>query len=224
MFLLAFEIECRTKTKRGDEGALLHRMKTGFGFFPRNALAQQVGLPTSDAERSFIEQASEGAIDLDSLRRDNEGPRLPGGRILMFDRVSGYWPTAGKAGLGRLRAEKDIRPDEWFFKAHFFQDPVQPGSLGLEAMLQLLRVYMLERGLGRGLARPRFEAISSGRPVVWKYRGQVVPENGRVTVEIEIVAAGHDDKGPYAGAEAWLWVDGRRIYHATGLGMRIVSE
>jgi 3-hydroxymyristoyl/3-hydroxydecanoyl-(acyl carrier protein) dehydratase len=26
-----------------------------------------------------------------------------------------------------------------FFAAHFFQDPVQPGSLGLEAMLDALR-------------------------------------------------------------------------------------
>ena len=37
-----------------------------------------------------------------------------------------------------MRAEKAIVADQWFFKAHFYQDPVQPGSLGLEALLQAL--------------------------------------------------------------------------------------
>ena len=35
--------------------------------------------------------------------------------------------------LGRVRAEKTVDPSEWFFKAHFFQDPVQPGTLGLDS-------------------------------------------------------------------------------------------
>jgi 3-hydroxymyristoyl/3-hydroxydecanoyl-(acyl carrier protein) dehydratase len=37
-------------------------------------------------------------------------------------------------GLGWLRAEKDVDAGDWYFKAHFFQDPVQPGSLGVQAM------------------------------------------------------------------------------------------
>ena len=30
-----------------------------------------------------------------------------------------------------------VDPSAWFFKAHFYQDPVIPGSLGLESLLQL---------------------------------------------------------------------------------------
>ena len=33
----------------------------------------------------------------------------------MIDRVTGYWPEGGAAGLGRVRAEKDVKPGEWFF-------------------------------------------------------------------------------------------------------------
>ena len=135
----------------------------------------------------------------------------------------GFWPEAGRSGLGWLRAEKDVDPGEWFFKAHFFQDPVQPGSLGIEAMLQLLQLYMIHRGLGDGMARPRFEPIAGGRPLTWKYRGQVAPTDGVITTELEVLEVGRDDAGVFALADAWLWIDGKRIYSATGLGMRIVE-
>src|SRR5262249_31545486 len=111
-----------------------------------------------------------------------------------------------------------------FFKAHFFQDPVQPGSLGIDAMCQLLQFYMIENNLGAAVAQPRFEPIMTGCPVTWTFRGQVVPANRLVTVEMEIKEVGEDTRGPFAFAEAWLWVDGMRIYHADKLGMRIVSE
>ncbi len=131
-------------------------------------------------------------------------------------------PTPGAAGLGRLRACKDVDPGEWFFRAHFFQDPVMPGSLGVEAMCQLLQWYLIERGATAGLASPRFEPIMTGQPLTWKYRGQVRPADGQLTVELEITAIGQDDHGRYAVADGWLWVDGVRIYHVAGLGMRVV--
>ena len=73
----------------------------------------------------------------------------------MIDRVTGRWPTDGAAGLGRWRAVKDVDPDEWYFKAHFYRDPVQPGSLGIEMMLQLLQFAMLDLGLGKRWGRRR---------------------------------------------------------------------
>jgi 3-hydroxymyristoyl/3-hydroxydecanoyl-(acyl carrier protein) dehydratase/1-acyl-sn-glycerol-3-phosphate acyltransferase len=144
--------------------------------------------------------------------------------LRMIDRITSFSPTGGRAGLGYLRAEKDARPGDWFFKAHFFQDPVQPGSLGLDAMCQLLQFYMIENELGATVAQPRFEPIMVGCPVRWTFRGQVVPANRTVTVEMEITERGEDARGPLAIAEAWLWVDGMRIYHAQKLGMRIVSQ
>jgi 3-hydroxymyristoyl/3-hydroxydecanoyl-(acyl carrier protein) dehydratase len=132
----------------------------------------------------------------------------------MLDRITGWWPDAGRAGLGRLRGEKDVDPAEWFFKAHFFQDPVQPGSLGLEALLQLLRVYVLQRGLAAPLREPRFEPVAVGAPLSWKYRGQVRPENRRVIVELEVTAVEREERGVLVRGDGWLWVDGTRIYAA----------
>jgi 3-hydroxymyristoyl/3-hydroxydecanoyl-(acyl carrier protein) dehydratase len=98
-----------------------------------------------------------------------------------------------------------------------------PGSLGVEAMCQLLQWYLLERGATVGLPGSRFEPIMTGHPLKWKYRGQIQPADGQLTVELEITAAGDDDRGRYALADGWLWVDGRRIYHVVGLGIRVVA-
>jgi 3-hydroxymyristoyl/3-hydroxydecanoyl-(acyl carrier protein) dehydratase/1-acyl-sn-glycerol-3-phosphate acyltransferase len=200
------------------------RMDTVFGFFPSAAFAEQPGLPTSDDERAWLERPCAFDVDLTArpARYCGQAPRLPEAMLLMLDRVTGYWPDAGRAGLGRLRAEKRVDASEWFFKAHFFQDPVQPGSLGLEAMLQLLQFYVIESGLADSLPAPRFTPLDLGRTLRWKYRGQVVPANRRVVVEVEVTEAGRDERGAYAVADAWLWVDGKRIYSASNLGVRAV--
>ena len=220
IILVSFDVECRA----GDE--LVYSLETGFGFFPAAALASQVGLPVSEEQRARLEAPGNVSVDL----TDREGNpryfagalRLPGPMLLMLDRLSGYWPEGGRAGLGRLRAEKDVHPGQWFFKAHFFQDPVQPGSLGLEAMIQLLQLYMIHEGLGESIPEPCFEPIALGRPFTWKYRGQVTPERQRVTVELEILERGRDGQGAYAVAESSLWVDGLRIYHTENLALRVV--
>ena len=118
----------------------------------------------------------------------------------------------GTAGLGRIRAEKDVWPGDWFFRAHFFQDPVQPGSLGLDAMLQALEALMTERGMAAGIAAPRFEAIATGVAMTWKYRGQIVPENQRIAVDVAITRTARDAAGVLAEARGSLYVDGKRIY------------
>jgi PfaB family protein len=206
------------------DGEAVFETETTFGFFPKAAFARQPGLPPSDAERALLARPGEHAVDLRTRppRYCAGSARLAGPMLVMLDRITGYWPDDGQAGLGRLRAEKDIDPGEWFFKAHFFQDPVQPGSLGLQAMCHLLQWYLIERGPDAGLPSGRFEPIMTGHPVTWKYRGQVVPADRCVSVELEVTAAGQDDRGRYAIADGWLWVDGRRIYHVRDLGMRLV--
>ena len=118
--------------------------------------------------------------------------------------------------MGRVRAEIDVDPQDWFFKCHFMGDPVQPGSLGLEAMLQTLQFYMLESELGTGIERPRFEPIQLDKAMTWKFRGQVLPTATRVTIELEITERVQTSRqlsqdiapSAYAVASASLWVDG----------------
>ncbi len=228
VLIVRFEVAMRDD--RGD----VFSMQTAFGFFPAEAMTNQVGLPPSEEERAGCpegaqtehgEASSDFMVDLTSRpeRTSAGGARLAGRKLLMLDRVTGFWPEAGKAGLGRMRAVKDVDPGEWFFKAHFFTDPVQPGSLGIEAMVQLLQFYMLHTGMGEGLEKPRFEPLGTDMPLTWKYRGQVLPTNRLITTELEVTETGSDERGVYAVADAWLWVDGKRIYAAKNLGMRMVG-
>jgi 1-acyl-sn-glycerol-3-phosphate acyltransferase len=90
-------------------------------------------------------------------------------------------------------------------------------------MLQALQILMIERGMADGLDEPRFEPIASAAAVSWKYRGQVLPENRRVTVEVDILRAARDARGHLAEARGSLWVDGKRIYEST-FATRIVSR
>ena len=205
------------------DGQDVFEIDTVFGFFPKEALAQQPGLPPSAAERQRLAEPCARVVDL--LARPPEyfagTVRLPGPMLLMIDRVTGYWPDGGQAGLGRVRADKTVDAGEWFFKAHFFQDPVQPGSLGIQAMCHVLQWYLIERGSATGLLEPRFEPIMTGHPVTWKYRGQVLPSARRVTIELDVTSLGDDEGGRHATAHAWLWVDGQRIYRVSDLGMRV---
>ena len=140
--------------------------------------------------------------------------------LLMLDRVTGFDPAGGRAGLGSARAEKQVDPSEWFFKAHFFQDPVQPGSLGVEAMLQAIQWLMLEQGLTDGLAAPVFEPIAPDEDLVWKYRGQVVPTREKIVIEADVLEVTRAGDHVDVTAQAWLWCDGLRIYLAPKLTMR----
>ena len=221
MILENFEVKCFM----GD--TLVYALTTGFGFFPKAALENQVGLPTTVEERALLQSPSTFAVDLTQRpARYTEGElKLPNTMLLMLDRITAYDRNGGSAGLGFARAEKSVNPAEWFFKAHFFQDPVQPGSLGIEAMLQLLQFVMLHEGLGEGFRKPRFEAIALNEEMVWKYRGQVVPNNRIITTTLEITSRTTDAAGhPLVCATASLWVDEKRIYSAHNIGMRIVDD
>ena len=208
--LMFFVLSCR------GEGGAVFDMETSFGFFRHKDLAVQVGLPPSATERERIEAPANAAIDLPGT------PSIGTGRILMIDRITGLWPDGGEAGLGRIRGELDVHPGDWFFKAHFFQDPVQPGSLGVQALVQTLQVLMRERGDAEGIDRPRFEAIATGKRIEWKYRAQVVPTNKQVVTEVEILSVERDEGGLVARAWGALWADGLRIYLLPEFAMRIV--
>lgn len=219
MIIENFDVDCFV----GD--TQVYDLRTVFGFFPKAAFENQVGLPIGDGEREHLTRQSDFRVDLTErpAKYCTGTLRLPEPMLLMIDRVTAFDRTGGKNGKGFARAEKDVDPGEWFFKAHFFQDPVQPGSLGLEAMLQLLQFSMIEMGLGEGIEDARFEPIMVGRKHTWKYRGQVVPKNKLISSSLDIVEVGTDERGTYVLADASLWVDGKRIYEMKNLGMRIVS-
>ncbi len=223
MIIVGFDVRC-TLPERGDE--LVYSLDTVFGFFPLSAFENQAGLPINDAQRALFGAPKKNEIDLVArpARYCDGTARLATRFLLMLDRIVHFDASGGAAGLGAARAEKTVDRDEWFFKAHFFQDPVQPGSLGVEAMCQLLQLVMLEKGLAEGIAQPRFEAVARGVKHVWKYRGQVVPANQVIGCSLEVTKIEKEPGGSVlAVCDASLWVDGKRIYDAQGLAMRIVG-
>ncbi len=209
MTLVNFELEVRGR------GGPIYTLRTGFGFFPEESLKSQAGLPAEGDERAFVTGSGEA---LTTFSRAPEAPGawqrglggLPSDRLLMLDRIVRDERSGGRHGRGRLLAEHDVDPRAWFFKAHFFQDPVQPGSLGLDAMYQLVRYAALQHG-AQGSLQPLL-----GAPMSWKYRGQVRPHNRRVSVILDLAEA---PAGAVAAGDAALWVDGLRIYEATGLAL-----
>ncbi|MFE9673922.1 beta-ketoacyl synthase N-terminal-like domain-containing protein [Streptomyces sp. NPDC006259] len=219
MIIVSFAVRCSA------DGRDVFTLSTVFGFFPPSAFDHQIGLPVSETDRAALEEPCARTVDLTtSPARYFAGTAgLPGPMLLMLDRITGYWPDGGRAGLGRLRSERDVDAGEWFFKAHFFQDPVQPGSLGIEAMCQLLQFYLIERGLTDDVPYPRFEPVMLDHEVIWKYRGQITPRNRLIRIDLEILEVAEDSRGRHAIAEARLWGDDICLYHARGLGVRVVS-
>ena len=220
MIIETFTVRCTLAERE------VYRLKTVFGFFPPAALAAQAGLPITATHREFFARAANSQLDLRLNPPEffaHASLRLAGPMLRMIDYIDGVWPGAGTAGLGQLRAVKEVDINEWFFKAHFFQDPVQPGSLGLEAMLQALQAWAILQNLAIGIAAPRFETIALEQKHTWKYRGQVLPQHKLVHTTLEITEQGMDARGVYLVASASLWADGQRIYEANGLALRIVS-
>lgn len=222
MIIVAFDVKVVADLKNGETDRPIYDLDTVFGFFPTSAFENQAGLPISDAQKALFGAAPRDGVDLVTRPEAycSGSARLATRFLLMLDRVVHFDAEGGAKGLGALRAEKDVDPDEWFFKAHFFQDPVQPGSLGVEAMCQLLEFAMIRKGLVSEMAAPRFEAVATAREHAWKYRGQVVPKNDLISCTVELTSIEKDELGVVVTADASLWVDGKRIYDAKGIAMR----
>ncbi|MBK5267919.1 MAG: polyketide synthase dehydratase domain-containing protein [Acidimicrobiia bacterium] len=219
MIIVNFAVACTI------DGRPVFDLTTVFGFFPPDVLEKQVGLSVSDAQRLELTEPCGRVVALVGEPSPYFGGTLAlgNGRLRMLDQVTGFWPEGGTHGLGRLRAERHIDVGDWYFKSHFFQDPVQPGSLGIEAMIQLLQFYLIESGAAEGIPNAQFEPLARDIAMSWKYRGQVVPTNDLVHVTMDITDLVHDAGTVVVTATASLWCDGIRIYSADNLGVRVIS-
>jgi 3-hydroxymyristoyl/3-hydroxydecanoyl-(acyl carrier protein) dehydratase len=216
------------ETRAGNQP--VYRGSTSFGFFTRPALAQQVGIRDGQLYQPTAEELGR-ALSFDYPPQ----PPFPDDTLRMIDRIEWFVADGGPAGQGVIQGTKRIRPEEWFFKAHFYQDPVWPGSLGLEALLQLLKVVAVQRwpeaqgfepwdgfairptterfelrdGLQIRPTAKRFEPNQSGTHT-WVYRGQVIPSNREVTVQALVTSCSEEER--QLTAEGSLAVDGLVIY------------
>lgn len=214
--IVFFDVVCT----QDDE--VVMTMKTAFGFFSPEALKTQVGLRVEPGALEALSAPAPVALPYRAPELDG-APWLDQGRLQVLDRVN-FWPDGGEAGLGRLVAEYDVTPEAWFFKAHFFQDPVQPGSLGLEAMQQAARAAVRLTGLAGAGDEFEFEPVALDQMFSWKFRGQVTPTNKRTRSEIEILSTRSDERGVLAVFDGRFWCDDLCIYETRGMGVRVTRK
>jgi 3-hydroxymyristoyl/3-hydroxydecanoyl-(acyl carrier protein) dehydratase len=214
----AYELSC------GDQP--FYAGQAAFGYFQPEALVDQVGLDRGNSPAPLVHTLSAPTrldLRLPSLfLAPNDRPhyRLSGGQLHLLDEVQ--VAPGGKFGQGYAYAHKIINPRDWFFKAHFHQDPVMPGSLGVEAMLQALQAYAMQTGLGREFRSPRF-AHALDHNTVWKYRGQIVPDNQDMSLELHIAKTETLPGRITLHAEASLWKENLRIYEVNSLALSVVE-
>ncbi|MCC2274210.1 hypothetical protein LKL35_01985 [Streptomyces sp. ET3-23] len=149
-------------------------------------------------------------------------PRIDPGRLLMIDRVTGWDPAGGAWGRGLLRAEADIRPDAWYFAAHFPNDPCVPGSLMMHGALQAMAFQLAALGLTLDHDGARFEPVP-GLTAVTRCRRQATPAHRTLVYEVHTagVVAGPE---PALYADVLVSVDGIPALHGQGLALRLVPD
>lgn len=217
----AYAVEC------GGEPLL--EGDAAFGYFEAATLAQQTGLDggrsvppwlaAAGHEPEWIELGADSPLRAASAERPHE--RLAGHRLHLLDRAA-VVADGGRHGLGYVYAEKSVDPAGWFFPCHFLLDPVMPGSLGVESMIEALQCLALHSAVTRPFESPRF-GHAPGKRTGWKYRGQIVESARTMAVEAHVTRREERDGAVVLHAEASLWRDGLRIYAVDGLALSIAE-
>jgi 3-hydroxyacyl-[acyl-carrier protein] dehydratase/trans-2-decenoyl-[acyl-carrier protein] isomerase len=141
--------------------------------------------------------------------------KLPMPPMLMIDRIKHISQKGGKYDRGEIDAELEIKPNNWFFKCHFKEDPVMPGCLGLDGFWQLLGFFLSWVG-GKGKGR----ALGCGKV---KFKGQVRPYHTKILYHLDIKK--YITQPVYmAWADAVLKVEDKIIYIAENLQVGLFTS
>jgi acyl transferase domain-containing protein/3-hydroxymyristoyl/3-hydroxydecanoyl-(acyl carrier protein) dehydratase len=212
------------------EGEVFYDGKAVFGYFSGESLANQLGIDNGRTTAPWFIGQDIPAAELEVISLvDAKHPyfrappgkphyRLAGGQLHFVDTVT-IVEGGGKSGKGYILGERAIDAGDWFFRYHFHQDPVMPGSLGIEAIIEILQVYAMKNDLGAGFRNPRFIAPLS--TVVWKYRGQITPTNKAMTVDVHITGISREGGRLTITGDANLSKDNLRIYEVKDIVLSI---
>jgi 3-hydroxyacyl-[acyl-carrier protein] dehydratase / trans-2-decenoyl-[acyl-carrier protein] isomerase len=105
-------------------------------------------------------------------------PKLPAPPLLAFDEVVEIDQCGGKYGHGYAVARKELASMSWVFDSHFHHDPVMPGTMMIEGLLQLAGfcgAYAGGRGRGRAA---RVDGI--------RFLAEVTPADGEILYRVDI--------------------------------------
>jgi acyl transferase domain-containing protein/3-hydroxymyristoyl/3-hydroxydecanoyl-(acyl carrier protein) dehydratase/NAD(P)-dependent dehydrogenase (short-subunit alcohol dehydrogenase family) len=222
MIIQEFDLTVSNRGKRIYQGT------TSFGFFTAQALAEQKGIrntslapdaPPSPRAPVMVFDAVSPLTPDDPATGKNTG--MPASALCMVDQIDILESSGGKFGRGYVRATKKVSPSEWFFDAHFYEDPVCPGSLGIESFLQTLRFFLLKTfDVDPGTHTPQLMTDQSHE---WIYRGQIIPANQKITIHTHIREVSQTAHTYFVAADGALCVDGLPIYEMKAFKMAFVK-
>ncbi|MBF0412886.1 MAG: SDR family oxidoreductase [Desulfamplus sp.] len=198
----------------------IYKGKTNFGFFTAHAFANQAGIQNAALMSYNLPQNDDILSELEDYKVDIEGCYgMPEKALRMVDSIELLLPDGGTYGKGFIKGIKKVNPEEWFFKAHFYQDPVCPGSLGVESFLQIVKFYALNVWQ---YDPDKYDLVMASHTHKWIYRGQIIPS----CKKIEICAHVKDitNNSTKITADGLLYVDGLCIYQMEDFSMELVKR
>jgi 3-hydroxymyristoyl/3-hydroxydecanoyl-(acyl carrier protein) dehydratase len=195
-----------------------------FGFFNEHALANQNGLDNGQYIPPWLESQqgppSVRTIDVAARRADGTGGvRCSVGHLALLDSVD-VVDGGGRFDKGYLRSVRPVGKNDWFFRYHFHLDPVMPGSLGVEAVIQAMQEWVVDAGLGADLVAPEF-VLPVSLPMSWRYRGQILADDREMTVEVHIKEVEQRSGRVRVVGDASVWKPGMRIYELTDVAVEM---
>ena len=187
---------------------------SSFGYFTEEMLIKQAGLDNNQNTTSWqVSNPDSGEwIEVEPGSTDSRA-----GDKAQLPIINRVWfsPIGGAHGKGYLYLNQPIDPSSWFYQAHFYQDPVMPGSLGVETMAQALiksaKFWEIPETL-RWRVKPELKTI-------WKYRGQITREITQVGIELHIKSIETENQQWQIIADGNLWNGEVRIYHINDLAL-----
>ena len=198
-------------------GEVFFEGKSSFGYFSAEALAGQAGLDAGKKVPPWLQTAASAnqPVPVDPAILDNS---LPKGKLQLLDALV-IDPAGGAHGQGYAYATRLNTPADWFYACHFHEDPVMPGSLGIEAILQAMQLFAFQQS-----NHPVSLSLVSGQPMTWTYRGQVLQSHRQMQLELHFQKVQTVGKTRQFTADASLWADHTRIYAVHNLAIAVVEE
>ena len=190
---------------------------SSFGYFTAESMASQTGLDAGKTILPWLKQAGYGNqfLPIEGTALETV---LPKGKLRLLDEVV-INIGGGDHQEGYVYANRRNTPHDWFYACHFHEDPVMPGSLGIEAIFQAMKAFAQLQSKGNQTAE-----LVTGQKMNWSYRGQVLQQNQQMQVDV------HFNKTQQVGTtrlykgSASLWADNSRIYEVRNLAIAIEEE
>ncbi|MDP2964563.1 MAG: hypothetical protein Q8N39_00840 [Pelolinea sp.] len=202
-----FELAC--------DGEVFFKGTFSFGYFPEESMASQTGLDGGEASLPW------GKIPVNTDRTQKLLPKgylsnqdFPVGKLRVIDDAS-ICLDGGSHSKGYVMASRRNSPKDWFYANHFFQDPVMPGSLGIEAIVQAFKAVV------HSIAKSgKPVTLAAGTGFKWEYRGQVLQNHREMQVEVHIQDQQIKNGTTVFTGNANLWADDIRIYEVQNLAVQ----